>query len=204
MTLRPPITIDGFRIDVTVQETYTLNSEVTKHPVESGADVTDHVRALPIVIGMDCIVSDTPVGDLVLERDPDVIPSEECYAHLRDVVKARGPITIETVRGVFDSMVLRDLEITESAANGDALRFRVVFEELVIKTNRRTTVKVSVPRAAKKVNLGAKTALEAGLTGGAEGAASGASPTAGTSSNVKKGYQDSWLGQLTDFTGITN
>lgn len=194
----PPLTIDGFVIDVAVTEDYNFDCEVTKHPVESGADVTDHVRELPKVITLDCIVSDTPLGDLLFQRDVDTIPSDEAYAHLLGVKGRRRPVTIETKRGVFDNMVIRNLRITETAANGDALRFTVTLEELVLKTNLRTTVRVAVPRAAKKVNLGQRAAPAAGVDEGAPPA------SAQASADVKKGYRDSWLGQLTDFAGITN
>jgi len=40
------------------------SSEVTTHPVESGANIADHVRVKPMQIKLDVLVSNTPINDL--------------------------------------------------------------------------------------------------------------------------------------------
>jgi hypothetical protein len=37
---------------------------VTTHPVESGANIADHVRVKPLMIKLDVLVSNTPIADL--------------------------------------------------------------------------------------------------------------------------------------------
>lgn len=40
------------------------SSEITTHPVESGANIADHVRVKPLQIKLDVLVSNTPIADL--------------------------------------------------------------------------------------------------------------------------------------------
>jgi hypothetical protein len=48
--------------DVDVSETHELTSDVTKHPIEGGADIADHIRTNLDVFSFDAFVSDTPLA----------------------------------------------------------------------------------------------------------------------------------------------
>lgn len=49
-------------VDATISRTTSYENEVTMFPVESGADVTDHVRTKPITMNIDGIISETPLS----------------------------------------------------------------------------------------------------------------------------------------------
>ena len=151
------ITIDGFVIDANINEDHSFVNEVTTHEVEKGADIADHVRARPTVITIDSIVSDTPLGSIVDLRAPGDKPSQFAYDFLRELRDARAPMTIETSLDKFDNMVLTVLTPRQDAETGDSLQFTATFTQIRLVTNDRTTVRVSVPRAANKANRGHKT-----------------------------------------------
>ncbi len=50
------------RFDVVTQETHTLVNDITEHPVESGANVTDHVRSQLDTIALEVFVSNAPIS----------------------------------------------------------------------------------------------------------------------------------------------
>ncbi len=152
------IFIDGFAIDCAVSVEVVRESQITSHPVEIGADVTDHVRNEPIVVNLDCRISNTPMADVAALRTG--IPSEEGRAKLVAIRNAREPVTIELIDETFDSMVLQSLSTPQTAQTGDALEFRATFKEIVIVSNARATVPVLLPRSSKKRDLGAKGAEE--------------------------------------------
>jgi hypothetical protein len=151
------VVIDGYTIDVAVTIDASIVNDVTEHPVEDGADVADHVRAKPIRLVIEGVVSDTPIGEIVSERDGDALPSQEAYSRLIEMSRAREPVTIETDdRGTFDNMMLATLSAPVNAETGDALRFTATFIQVTLVENSRATVLVAVPLAKKKVNKGAK------------------------------------------------
>lgn len=49
-------------IDVVLSVTPEYESEVTEHPVEDGADITDHVRVKNFKLSMEGIASETPIN----------------------------------------------------------------------------------------------------------------------------------------------
>ena len=159
---KSPITINGYIIDLATSEDHSFDSEVTDHPVETGADITDNIQAKPIQVTLDCIVSDTPIGAIAAARNsldpnqPLFVPSSDCYAHMIAIRDARQPVTIVTSLGTFTNMAMTSLSVPRSAQNGESLHFKAAFKQITFVTNLRTTIRVAVPRAATKKDLGNK------------------------------------------------
>lgn len=166
------LTIDGYVIDAEIRGEPARENEVTPYPVEEGADHTDHVRALPLVFTVEGFVSDTPLGSVKNARSEFTLVEGEAYARPSDEAKARlialhasrEPITVVSATGTYKNMVLTSLSMPRDASTGKALRFNATFRELVFVTNERTVVRVTLPRAAKKVDRGHKAAVETVLT----------------------------------------
>ncbi len=47
--------------DASVAERHSLVSEVTDHPVESGANIADHIRPVPLELDLEGVISNTPL-----------------------------------------------------------------------------------------------------------------------------------------------
>lgn len=155
------ITIDGYAIDASLTEAHTFESEVSEYPVETGGDVTDNVRPKPIVVKIDGIVSDTPIGTMADVRGRqgdngqlDFTPSNDAYAKLKEIRDRREPVSIVTTLQTFDSMVMTNLEVPRDAKTGKALRFTATFQQVTLVTNLRTTIRVATPSVANKPNFG--------------------------------------------------
>jgi hypothetical protein len=154
--------IDGYEIDIAESEEHVFENEVTEHPVESGGDITDHVRARAISLTIEGIVSDTPLAALAQRRNELVViggetfakPSEEAFARLLEINATREPITIETSLRSYTDMVLEHFSAPRNAGTGDALRFTATFKQIRLVTNERTTILVATPRGSKPVNRG--------------------------------------------------
>src|SRR4051812_43565615 len=55
------LTIGTIWVDVSISEKHSLSAAVTEHPVESGSNITDHVRPEPRVIQIEGLVTNHPV-----------------------------------------------------------------------------------------------------------------------------------------------
>ena len=55
------VEIGDIWIDVSVREGHALTAEVTEHPVETGADVADHIRPMPATIDIEGAVTNHPI-----------------------------------------------------------------------------------------------------------------------------------------------
>lgn len=148
------ITIDGMIVDAALREEHTFEADVTEHPVETGASITDHVRTKPPTISIEGIVSDTPLEPVASLRQGDDLPSYETRVRLYEIWNAREPVTIDTTLTLYKNMVMQSFTIDEDGTTGEACRFRATFKQIRYVKNRRTFVTVAVPRAKGKVNRG--------------------------------------------------
>lgn len=151
-----PVFIDGYEIDLAESENHQSDAEVTDDPVESGANITDHVKLNPVIVTLVGIVSDTPIGDLAERRQLDDVHSATAYDTLAEIQNRRETVTIETSLRLYDNMILKNLGIPRTVTTGDSLQFTVTFKQITFVTNDRTIVRVAVPRAKRKVKRGAK------------------------------------------------
>lgn len=156
--------IDGFLVDAIISENHELDNEVTEYPVESGADITDNVRPKPLVVTMECLISNTPIGTMAAARQKsgqigevitstgagsdvtDHTPTDDCYQHLKQIRDKREPVKIVTTLETYDNMVLRSLSIPRETGRGDELRFTAEFQQVQIVSNTRST-RVAIPTA---------------------------------------------------------
>lgn len=169
------IRIDGFVIDAAISEEHVSESQATDYPVETGSNVTDHIRNAPRQLTVEGIVSDTPLdADVVQARGgftggirqshdvggefTDALPSEAALAKLEEIRLARKPVVVTSSIRTYKSMALLTLTVPRDKETGAALRFTAVFKEVLFVTNARTIVKVAVPRASGKRGRGHKPA----------------------------------------------
>ena len=167
------ILINGFLIDAAPVETHSLNSVTTEHPVEEGADVTDHIRISPDMLTIEGLVSNTPIGEVAVVRENESpfltevtggvvtadtplrgVPSDDAFAFLKAIRAKREPVEVITNIATYRNMVMIGLSVPQDST--DALRFRATFQEIQIVKTDRTAVPVEIPRAQKKSKRGKK------------------------------------------------
>lgn len=149
--------IDGLIIDAEVSSDHTFEAEVTDHPVEKGADVTDHNRPRPIVVTVEGIVSATPLGTLRTSRE-GTDPPADALAVLQQIRDDREPVKISTSLQDYENMMMQRLQITKDASTGRALRFSATFKQVIIAINERTVKRAATPSAKGETDLGNKPA----------------------------------------------
>lgn len=149
------ITVDNFAIDVALKITPTFKGKASTHPLETGVAIGDTVIQEPDGLTMECIVSNTPSGEMVAIREREVgIPSENAFYRLLALKQTPKLITVITDHRTYSNMVLLEFTPTFDKDTGDALKFTLVFQAMNITTNDR----VFVPIAASKDSRGNKPA----------------------------------------------
>ena len=155
---QPLVSIANYLVDVTLNEDYTFDSDVTDFPVESGSSIVDNIRPKPIVVRIEGIVSNTPIGNVAQARqnagnggNGATPPSDQAYDVLLKIRDAREPVTITTSLRTYENMALQSLSMPRATGRGDELRFNATFKQVTIVTNKRTT-RVATPGAVGNHN----------------------------------------------------
>lgn len=187
--------------DVVTLETHAIRNEITEHPVEKGANVTDHVRAEVDSISIEVFVSNSPikrmdrlhqgdsVGDTsaldlgnnqsasVLQFDNPVDNVAEMYRALRVLRDTAELVHVITPLWDYADMAVREVSIPRSVAEGDGAKMTIDLKQLRLVEVQLVPAPIPTEIRGKKAeDKGAKGAKELGtdaLTGGANGATAG-------------------------------
>lgn len=101
---------------------YTPSAVATSHPVELGAEVTDHVQVQGLQFGVDAIVTDSPLSTSLAAPSVEI-----ARTFLEGALGQALTVTIDG-EGVFSSCVLESFPHERTAALGRvfACRFRQI------------------------------------------------------------------------------
>ncbi|HCU24079.1 MAG TPA: hypothetical protein DF383_03600 [Deltaproteobacteria bacterium] len=139
--------IGGITIDASIEEDHTLTCDITENPVESGANITDHVHLKPAELNIQGVISDTPldfnlfnlplVGTVTsliarFQGQKNLSRSIEGYNKLVELRKNREPFEVVTGLKVYKNMILTELKVQRNASNGKALHFEAQIKEIRI------------------------------------------------------------------------
>lgn len=165
-------------LDTTLKEEHTADSKTTKHPVEQGVKVTDHVRPEPRELVIEGIVSNTPVTQRQYNQASTAlnppyqmlgtsasagttVAKVSGWAEYvwKTLVDARDKSMLFTVMANVDTyadMVMTSLKATKDAKTGDSIRLNLKFEELRQVVTGTTVVATKQPKGKPKVSKGTK------------------------------------------------
>lgn len=181
ITKPTPDTVDAFVVDAFVTETHSYTNVITDHPVEEGANVSDHSRPEPDRLMLEVLVSGSPLsgdGDTrptISSTDPrltfrlttegahlDGGRMKTAYEKFMDLRETGALVTVVTSFRRYDSMAIESISIPRDAKGAGALRFTVALKKIRIVRNKLTRAVVAKDkRVGSKVKLGPKTTKKA-------------------------------------------
>lgn len=162
--------IGPFFAQVTLEEQHQDELEITDHPVETGARITDHAYMRPSELTIHCAWSNSPsIGGQggILGLAQGVIGAvtqtisgvasllsgsattqvQQMYENLLDLQRRRIPFDVATGKRVYNNMLVKSLRVTTNKETENALDVTAVFRQIVIV--RTQVVTVAAPKTAQ-------------------------------------------------------
>lgn len=158
---------DLLEFDASISENHSSELELTDHPIEVGADVTDHMRLRPNTFAMSAIISNRPIvkdastspgirGGSPLER------AEDAYREMLRWQSDGLLLTVITTLRTYENTVLQSISPTRDASTGQILQAQLVFREILTAETRLVDVPdTERPQDNKRRDKGKKTKKEA-------------------------------------------
>lgn len=123
--VQPRRSIGGLYADVIIEETHEDSLEITEHPVEQGAAVSDHAYVKPVSVTIHGGVTDST-------RTGGERRGIEFYQKLRELQAKREPFDIITGKRAYKNMLLQRLTVNTTADTENSLIFSAECREVII------------------------------------------------------------------------
>ena len=148
---KPKRRLGSIRAQVTIEEQHTDDLVITEHPVEQGANISDHAYKRPAEVtirvgwsnsglqSLGSIVTSaysavTGTGELKLNYIKDV------YAKLLKLQESRIPFDILTGKRSYKNMLFRSLSVTTDQTTENALLVTAVCSQVIMVQTRTVIV----------------------------------------------------------------
>lgn len=134
--------IGGIIPDVVVEETHTDEIEITQHPVQQGAAISDHSYKKPMTLKM----------SVMFGKDDINIT----YKKLLDLQNKNEPMDVVTGKRSYKNMMIKSLLVTTNKDTNSILKVEAELTEVIIVSVTVT----NVPARSKQKNAGKTGATE--------------------------------------------
>ncbi|EPG9146775.1 phage baseplate protein [Klebsiella variicola] len=129
---------------VVVSEKHSDTLEITEHPVETGAPVSDHAYKRPSEVVMEVGFAgggslldfiDTSSLGLTLGLSPN-----ETYQQILDLQTSRIPFDVVTGKRLYSNMLIRAIEVTTDRTSENVLMAVLTLREVIITQTQQIAV----------------------------------------------------------------
>lgn len=145
--------IGGYFFDGFMKLSHTLETEVTKNPVETGASIVDHSYIKPPKLDIDIQMSDVNESLVQNQFSGGWSRSVTAWNILKKIQEDRIPFSVFTRLGRYDNMIITRLTSDDDSETISSLKAKVTLEQIPVARVR--IVKVSAaPQTTQSTNLG--------------------------------------------------
>jgi hypothetical protein len=144
--------------DAVIRTEHQQRIEKTQHPIQTGANISDHAFIQPARVVLEIGMSDAMDSFTPGQWTGNASKSVNTYQTLKALAATRQAVTVTTRLNTYTNMLLTDISAPDTVETRFALRATVVLEELL--TGTITSQQVSArPDLTGATSLGAKSAL---------------------------------------------
>lgn len=149
ISLVPRSNIAGIEIAASVEEVLTDSLEMTDHPVEQGAAITDHAYKRPVEVVLRCGWSNSSLLEALRPSVGAVFSGGSMtradyvsgvYSQLLALQEARVPLDVSTAKRRFVNMLITGLSVTTDAKTSEALMVQATLRQIIIARTQATTL----------------------------------------------------------------
>ena len=131
-----------YYFDAILKVEHNSSRRITEHPVQTGADITDHSYQLASVVSFEIGVSDSmDIFDSTQDWSQfDVVKSINAFKTLLTIQKSGLPLLVQTRLNKYTNMLIESINTKEDNKTCDSFRATINFREAIIVTGSTTKV----------------------------------------------------------------
>lgn len=175
--IRPHRALGAYSMQVVIEENHQDDLDITEHPVQQGATISDHATKRPSTVTITGGWSDSPAvegylagvvsGGRETARAASLLSgnaptqARDMYDKLLALQSQRIPFDAYTGKRKYTSMLIKSLSTKTSSESEHALIVTAVLQEVIIVSTTTTTL-TSAPPSAHAVPLATRPVTDGG------------------------------------------
>ena len=124
--------IGGLFFDAVLSTDTTDSLTITSHPVQNGANISDHAFNNPTIISMEIAMSDAMASVLTGQFGGTNSRSITAYRMLRDLKELRIPVQVCTRLDSYSNMLVKEIHVHDDVSTFYGLKASVELQEIFI------------------------------------------------------------------------
>lgn len=141
--------IGSFTVQTIVSEDTDDSLTITKHPVQSGASITDHAFKEPTVLSMRILAqNNNPISGITATFSGGGL--NQIYQQLLDLQSLRNPIAVVTPKRTYPTMLISSIKLTTDKSSENILSLVISLQEIILVSIGTTQVPPERQRKPKK------------------------------------------------------
>lgn len=142
-------TIGDITVNVILNEETTDTLTITKQPVQTGAQITDHSFLEPAALSMSILQQDNDVLTENIQNTFNGNSLAQLYQTFLDLQASRTPFTVFTPKRVYKSMLMTVVRSVTDKKTENILALNLAFQKIIIVSIGVATVPPSRQRKVK-------------------------------------------------------
>ncbi|WP_303229410.1 phage baseplate protein [uncultured Dialister sp.] len=126
--------VGGLFFDAVLNVSTTHSAVITSHPVQTGANISDHMYLEPVQISMEIGMSDAMDSMVQGQWMGAYTKSVSAYRKLCELQAARIPFTVMTRLNAYKNMVIKSISVPDDYTTQYALKATIELQQLLIAT----------------------------------------------------------------------
>ena len=124
--------IGGLFFDAVFSTTTSHSATITSHPVQNGANISDHMYDNPVSISMEIGMSDAMATMVSGQFCSAYTKSVSAYRELVKLMQAHQPITVLTRMNQYPNMVIQGITVEDGPNTLTGLRANVNMQQIIM------------------------------------------------------------------------
>ncbi len=126
--------VGGLFFDAVLKVTTDHSATITSHPVQAGANISDHMYMEPIKINMEIGMSDAMASMAFGQWSGAYTKSVSAYRMLVSLQESRTPFSVLTRLNKYDNMVIQSISVNDDANTLYGLRASISMQQIIMAT----------------------------------------------------------------------
>jgi hypothetical protein len=141
------LTLDDVEFDVSESESHRSSAKITDHPVEAGAQISDHVVPEQDSLELTARVTNTPIVSQDETATLSPFRAEEAYRRLIELKNARETVSVITSLREYENMIITSVGVSRNASSGNVLALSISLRQIRTATSEIVTLPIPTGNA---------------------------------------------------------